>query len=1409
MQLLQQPAPGTRWVRYRGDTLRIRLELDRPAAGRACLRTNLGRAAVRRAEQRARVEAESPPRDADWHDRPMRPDGPQAWVVDVPLDEVGRFEAKTCFLPEGRHEPQWPPGPNITIKVEPAHTRCANGVYTAFVRQFGPNRGTGAEDGHRRRLAAELDEAGYTVIPRSGRFRELIGELDHIVGRLGFRWIHLLPVHPVPTTYARMGRYGSPFAPLDFLAVDPALAVFDRRTTPLQQFEELIDATHARGAFIMMDIPANHTGWASQLQVHHPDWFKRGQDHTFKSPGAWGVTWEDLSELEYARDRGLWRHMAGVFLYWCRRGVDGFRCDAGYMVPAAVWAYITACVREEFPDTVFLLEGLGGPQAVTERLLDDANLDWAYTELFQQPDRSQIEAYHAVPQRLAAGYGLPVHFAETHDNTRLAAVSSDHARVRVNLAALLAHAGAFGVTNGVEWLARERVDVHGAPGLNWGAEENLVDDIARLNALLAAHPVFEAGASVRLLDSGPCNALAVLRHPLREDGALLGLLNLDTARAAEVQWPATAFDPPPDGAWDLLTGERVTPARRDGRLSLRLPPGGALWLAPVPFTPPAGGEPPPVQRQRARAGVLDAYRAAGLELPADDGALEALAAEWAADPAGFWMARMPDGALTLTAWEWPADRRRRVPWPGAHALCVRAPHPFRADLVVDGRTRARLYSQPAARGGHQALAMPPGAGSDGEAVLRLHLLDPAGPRRDEARLRVLPAALPALSAAADVAAVRRDGLYAIATNGTGAMAQVRAAWGEIESQYDCLLGANLDPEVPVDRHILFTRCRAWIVLQGYSCALNGDCLRHFAREADGAVRWEFRVPVGCGRSIDLVARLRLATGENRVWLTFARRAAAKANGDLADNAPVRLILRPDIEDRINHHKTKAYAGPEQAWPSAVRREADGFRFEPAPGRALHLTVRGGAFTWEPEWTYMVSHPHEAGRGLDAHSDLYSPGYLQIDLRGGETACLQAAAGAGARENAPPAAAAAEAEPVPLRTVLERALDAFIVRRRDRLTVMAGYPWFLDWGRDTLICLRGIIAAGRHEAAGRILEEFARYERDGTLPNMLIGRDDTNRDTSDAPLWFVAACDDLVRAAGTPAWLQTDCGGRTVRDVILSIVHHYHDGTPNGIGMDWASGLVFSPSHFTWMDTNHPAGTPREGYPVEIQALWHHALLVAADLDPEGRWRDLARLAADSVRRLFPVAAGPDRFLADCLHARPGQAAAEAQADDHLRPNQLFAVSLGAVADPDLGAAVLRACQCLLVPGGIRSLADRPVRTALPVHWNGRLLNDPHHPYRGTYQGDEDTARKPAYHNGTVWTWPLPAYVEGLLRVHGPAAVPTARALLGSAADVLRIGCWGQVPEILDGDAPHTPRGCGAQAWGVTELLRVLALVEGG
>jgi len=230
--------------------------------------------------------------------------------------------------------------------------------------------------------------------------------------------------------------------------------------------------------------------------------------------------------------------------------------------------------------------------------------------------------------------------------------------------------------------------------------------------------------------------------------------------------------------------------------------------------------------------------------------------------------------------------------------------------------------------------------------------------------------------------------------------------------------------------------------------------------------------------------------------------------------------------------------------------------------------------------------------------------------------------------------------------------------------------------------------------------------------------------------------------------------------------------------------------------------------VEIQALWIRLLRLLEKISPvPEKWRQLADHAAASFEKLFWL---EDKgWFADVLMAKPKVIARDAIASDALRSNCLFAVSLGLVNDHRAKRCVESAQKYLVVPGALRTLAPLKVSVPLPVRREGHLLNDPQHPYWPRYEGDEDTRRNPAYHNGTAWTWTFPTFCEALARVwnFSPESVAAAKSYLGSVERIMNAGCIGQIPEILDGDAPHMQRGCDAQAWGVTETLRVWKLLS--
>ena len=1374
VSLTQSPIPGSLLIRHAGDQVAFSLHPGTATAGGAFLRTNLRQVARHRAELIAAVEQGCPPPGLDWEDLPMAPDGTGGWSLTLPLPDVGSFEAKAYLLPDELSPPVWPGAAgNVRIKVEPAWTVAENSIYAAFPRLFRDNAGDVPEASLK-----PLDDAGYTVIPPSGTFRSVTARLDHIIRDMSFGIVLLLPPFPVPSTHARMGRYGSPFAALDFYNVDPSLAEFDGRTTPLQQFRELADGIHARGARLFIDIPINHTGWASQLQGHHPEWFVRNEDGTFHSPGAWGVVWADLVKLDY-QHRALWQEMANVFLYWCRQGVDGFRCDAGYFIPQPVWRYITAKVRREFPDTIFLLEGLGGPIPVMLELLTEGGLNWAYSELFQNENRGAMDWY--LPQAIAQSkcQGYQVNFAETHDNARLAATSPAWARLRTAVAALSSPAGSWGLTCGAEWFSTEQIRVHGATSLAEGAAENQTAAIASLQQLLK-QPAFAAGATLQLVTSSSGSGVALRRVSLDESQSLLILMNLETTHPTEVTWPAADF---PSGA--LVAVPCGTPPASlgwgDGTGYARLAPGTVAVLAAAPLTHPP--VPAIIVQQTA---ALAQQVAVWLKVPA--GRQGPAATVLPGHPAAFCKALSGLPFAPVTVVTWPRDQRREVVWLPGDLLLLNAPEPFRYSVQAGGQPWAEGHSLPGAAGHFSLVPRPDDRTGPASVLLRL-------PGQRGTVPLVLPAALTDPSAAAAGPQIRDEPeLHLVLTNGTGAMAHLRAAWGTVRTQYDALLAANPHPDFPVDRRMVLTRCRAWLVRRGFSTEISALWTEQVRLVSGQTALWTFRLPCGDGHWIQLTATVHLTAGQDAVSVTFER-----APGDEA--GPVALILRPDVEDRGFHEKWHLPVDQVAVLEETLTIRPDRFSMPCQQGQ-LQVSVPGSSFVREPE-RLTVEHPVDASRGLGKYSDLFSPGYFTLPLTTASPVVLAAAFD---RPGSLPALVApAPADAASRQFTLLDAVRQFIVKRDDSLTVIAGYPWFLDWGRDTLICLRGIAAAGELAAVRDILKTFARYEQDGTLPNMIRGHDDSNRDTSDAPLWFFTSVADLLQREGHDGFLGETAGGRTVRQVLISLGHGYVRGTPNGIAMDAESGLIYSPSHFSWMDTNYPAGTPRQGYPVSIQALWFAALQLLSRIDEDPSWPLLAAQVQQSILTYFTRPGQP--WLSDCLHGSTGQNARQCIADDHLRPNQLMAVTLGAVTDPVLCAGIIEACTELLIPGAIRTLADRPVAFPLPVERQGQLLNDPQHPFWPHYEGDEDTRRKPAYHNGTAWPWPMPMLAEAMLMLYGPAAKARAAGMLASSLPLFQHFSLGSLEEVIDGGYPHTPRGCGSQAWSITEWVRVRQLLE--
>ena len=575
---------------------------------------------------------------------------------------------------------------------------------------------------------------------------------------------------------------------------------------------------------------------------------------------------------------------------------------------------------------------------------------------------------------------------------------------------------------------------------------------------------------------------------------------------------------------------------------------------------------------------------------------------------------------------------------------------------------------------------------------------------------------------------------------------------------------------------------------------------------------EFRLELGlpvwrfAGQGVTIERRVVLSYSQNTTILVYR----------LQEGGPVRLELRPALQFR-GHDEPVSTAIPEAYALHAVGARIELTAPAPLPPLRLHLAGQRTSFVIEPMAVPDLAYGTEESRGYASRGKLYSPGRFRVDLPPGGEAALFASteswetilpisareviASETERRNrlldaAPPAARRGPAAELVL------AADQFVIRPAGRhedhvrariagdeaWTVIAGYHWFTDWGRDTMISLEGLtLSTGRTAEAGSILRMFAHHIRDGLVPNMFPeGANHGLYHTADATLWFFHAIDRYLRASHDQRTLTQ------LLPRLEDIIEHHLRGTRFGIHVDPEDGLLVQGANgvqLTWMDAK--AGdwvvTPRRGKAVEINALWYNALRLmqgwltdAGNPDGAARMAHAAERAHDAFNRRFW---NPERgYLRDVVDGEGGD-------DPACRPNQLFAISLPhPVLAPAHWPAVLdTVARELLTPVGLRSLS-------------------PHHPdYKPTYRGDLVT-RDAAYHQGTVWSWLVGPYVDARLRVY-PDDVDGARRVLEGLILHLGEDCIGFVSEVFDAEPPYTPGGCVAQAWGVAELLRCLLLTE--
>ena len=637
------------------------------------------------------------------------------------------------------------------------------------------------------------------------------------------------------------------------------------------------------------------------------------------------------------------------------------------------------------------------------------------------------------------------------------------------------------------------------------------------------------------------------------------------------------------------------------------------------------------------------------------------------------------------------------------------------------------------------------------------------------RTSPLPPLAP-LSSAGDAEWLEADGLGGFAS-GTASGLRTR--------RYHALLNAAATP--PTGRRVLVNALEAWLDTDAGSFPLSAHAylpdvvhpggLRHLAGFShEPWPRWCFRLPGGR----EVVHALFVPHGS----------AAVVASWRLAGGGAARLRVRPLLSGRDQH----ALHGENPAFrfePSA----ADGaLRFEPYPGFVTLLRTNG-TYTHAPLWFRAFAYAEERARGFPHSEDLASPGELHFDLAAGE-ATLIAAAGRLPDSSAEALRTRERERRAAFASPLQRAADAYLARRGRGHTLVAGSPWFTDWGRDTFIALRGLcLAGGRLDVARDVALAWAETVSEGMLPNRFVDDGEAPEfNAVDASLWYVVAVCELLERVGDAA--PTTERARLAA-AVAAILEGYEKGTRYGIHVD-ADGLVAAGEpgvQLTWMDARvgmHVV-TPRIGKPVEVQALWVNALRLAAAAFGRADWNALAeRAEASFATRFWNDAKG-------CLHDVVDEGHRPGACDGTLRPNQILAVGglPHALLSGERARRVVDVVEKKLwTPLGLRSLApDEPG-------------------YAGRYEGGPET-RDGVYHQGTAWAWLLGPFVEAWVRVRGSSR-RAKRAARGRFVAPLLAHCseagLGHVSEIADGDAPHTPRGCPFQAWSLGELLRIEAVL---
>jgi len=620
-------------------------------------------------------------------------------------------------------------------------------------------------------------------------------------------------------------------------------------------------------------------------------------------------------------------------------------------------------------------------------------------------------------------------------------------------------------------------------------------------------------------------------------------------------------------------------------------------------------------------------------------------------------------------------------------------------------------------------------------------------------------------------------------------------------RYHGLLVAATNP--PAERTVLLSKLDETIAIDDKRIELGSNLydgnvihpagnkyLKSFGKEL--FPEWIYEVA-----GVQLKKTIAMIHGENTVVILYEAIKATKK---------FTLDLLPLMAGRFYH--TLQHAGPQMHWD--VDFENGIFHNQPDGNLNVYISLPGSSYNHVPRWFNNFKYNVEEYRGLDYTEDLFNHGVISIELKKGDSIGIIISTEDPSVRNAHELLAKESLRrqellnEQPQDETLQQlvlAADQFIVRRDivlaensqvsplgkdlEGATVIAGYHWFTDWGRDTMISLPGLcLSTGRFDDAIKILSAFAKSVSMGMLPNRFQDNNEPPEyNNVDGTLWYFVAVYKYLQASNDKKFVLNE-----ILPVLKEIIDWHFKGTRYNIHVD-EDGLLYAGEtgqQLTWMDARIGTWvvTPRMGKPVEIQALWYNALKIYAallQLNKEKSGAGIIELAAtkakESFDKLFWYAEG--NYLYDVIDEN-GILNAE------LRPNQLFAISLPfTLLDRDKAKKVLQVVtEKLYTPVGLKSLP------ADDVH------------YIHQYGGDQ-WHRDSAYHEGTVWSWLLGAYVDAVMKVHGAKGKTIAQKIISEFKYHLNEGCIGSVSEIFDADAPHHPRGCIAQAWGVAEVLRVI------